>query len=189
MHVTPRGYASVHIALCLYVIQLPISSSLFLEQCVSPKSRWASEKLNKPDLTITIKYIRILERSRTVVPMSSTPDKHSITLQEAIIFVRIISTRPTIKKQQTLTMPSSLTELYEDEIKAWARDRNPQIAAVGRMGQMVLWEIWHKRSSRYILVEMIHARVKDAIKIIKWGWILNASEWKEELEKAIARYD
>ena len=33
------------------------------------------------------------------------------------------------------TCPSTLTKMYEDEIRAYALDANPTIAKVGRMGE------------------------------------------------------
>ncbi|KAK3401991.1 hypothetical protein B0T20DRAFT_504460 [Sordaria brevicollis] len=73
-------------------------------------------------------------------------------------------------------MAPNLTEFYEQDIKAWAQDSNPQIAAIGKLGQMMLWDIWHKRTSRSILVELIRRRIYDAIKIIGYGWEISTTK-------------
>ena len=80
----------------------------------------------------------------------------------------------------------TMTQIYQDIIKSYAQDPNPQIAAAGAMGQVLLWSIWNK-THRDSLVYSIYCKVKSLATYAGYGWTIDIDKARRELEEEIER--
>ncbi|CCC13511.1 hypothetical protein SMACR_07135 [Sordaria macrospora] len=85
-----------------------------------------------------------------------------------------------------MTSSMTMTQIYEDNIKSYAQDPNPQVAAVGAMGQTLLWGLWSK-TSRDSLVSSIYWKVKSLVSYAGYGWSIDIDKARKELEEEIER--
>lgn len=87
-----------------------------------------------------------------------------------------------------MTSTMTLTQVYEDNIRSYASDPDPQIRAAGSMGMLLMFGLWNKKS-RDILVATIYWKVQSLAYTAGSGGIIDVVRERERLEELISKAD
>lgn len=91
------------------------------------------------------------------------------------------------EEKQVLTAPY-ITHMMEEQINHYTESSNPQVAAAGRMGEMLLWGV-HNKPACYKIVCLVHEKVQELAWFAEWGFDIkdDLEKTKKELEEKIER--